>query len=206
MGNFRWVFMKILCVDCVTIWSVVLVQYRLMTYRRTVTETAEHRDTGHRRSSIASRGKTDCILENKSGGKVARLSIGADRCYQLLIIRSHGSTYVHAAYCYRPSSVVCWSVCLSHACKNGWTDLDAVWVEDSGGTREPCSLHYFWQKLLAFIAQSCFKMLQTHNRWQPVFPDSLVDQRKERWRGTGKMQKWATFCSLTLDGWLFWRL
>jgi len=44
-------------------------------------------------------------------------------------------------------SVVCRSVGLSvgllHShtsdpCKNGWTDRDAVWVEDSGGPRESC--------------------------------------------------------------------
>jgi len=56
----------------------------------------------------------------------------------------HSITYVDAAYCYRLSSVVspsvCLSVSLSHpwALQNGWTDRDAVWVEDSGGPREPC--------------------------------------------------------------------
>jgi len=43
---------------------------------------------------------------------------------------------VDAVYCYRPSSVVCH---ISEPCKNGWTDRDAIWVEDSGGPREPCS-------------------------------------------------------------------
>jgi len=43
-------------------------------------------------------------------------------------------TYVDVAYCYRPSSVVCLSICHSgEPCKNGSTDEDAVWVEDSGG-------------------------------------------------------------------------
>jgi len=57
------------------------------------------------------------------------------------IFRPHRSTtYVDAAYCYRPSSVVCRSVCLSvyhtsEPCKNGWTDRDADWVVDSGGPR-----------------------------------------------------------------------
>ena len=55
------------------------------------------------------------------------------------IIRPHRTTtYVDAAYCYRPSIVVCRSVCLSvchtsEPCKNGCTDRDALWVEDSGG-------------------------------------------------------------------------
>ena len=44
---------------------------------------------------------------------------------------------------HRLSSVVCRSVCpsvchTSEPCKNGWTDRDTVWVEDSGGPREPC--------------------------------------------------------------------
>jgi len=53
------------------------------------------------------------------------------------------TTYVDVVYCYWPSSVVCWSV--SHTvchtrepCKNGRSDQDSVWVEDSGGPREPC--------------------------------------------------------------------
>jgi len=60
-------------------------------------------------------------------------------------IRPHRSTmYVDAAYCYRPSSVVCRSVCqsvclsvchTSEPCKNGYTDRDVVWVEDSGEPR-----------------------------------------------------------------------
>jgi len=64
------------------------------------------------------------------------------------VVRPHRSTtYLDAARCYRPSSVACWSVCLSvsllvchtsEPCKNGCTDRDAVWVEDLGGPREPC--------------------------------------------------------------------
>ena len=55
-------------------------------------------------------------------------------------IRPHRSTtYLDAAYCYRPTSVVCRSVChTSEPCRNGWTDRDAVRDEDSGGPREPC--------------------------------------------------------------------
>jgi len=38
---------------------------------------------------------------------------------------------------------VAWSVCrsvchTSEPCKNGWTDRDAIWVEDSGGPKESC--------------------------------------------------------------------
>jgi len=51
------------------------------------------------------------------------------------IIRSHCSTtYVGAAYCYRPSSMVCRSVTVMSPAKM-WTDRDAVWVEDLGGPR-----------------------------------------------------------------------
>jgi len=54
------------------------------------------------------------------------------------------TTYVDAVYCYRPSSVVCrlvgLSVChTSEPCKNSWSNRDAIWVEDSGGPREPCT-------------------------------------------------------------------
>jgi len=54
--------------------------------------------------------------------------------------RPHDSTtQVDAAYCYRPSSVVCQSVYhTSEPCKNSWSDQHAVWVEDSGGPKEKC--------------------------------------------------------------------
>ena len=62
-----------------------------------------------------------------------------------IVIRPHRSTtYVDAAYSYRPSSVVCRpSVCLSvchtsQPCNNGCTDRAAVWVEDLSGPGEPC--------------------------------------------------------------------
>jgi len=48
------------------------------------------------------------------------------------------TTYVDVAYCYRPISIVCRTVChTSESCKNGWTDRGAVWVEVSGAPREP---------------------------------------------------------------------
>jgi len=64
-------------------------------------------------------------------------------CNKFYIIRPHRSTtYVDAAYSYRPSSVVCLSVChASEPCKNGCTDRAAIWVEDLGGPREP---HIRW--------------------------------------------------------------
>ena len=56
-----------------------------------------------------------------------------------VIIRPHCSTtYVDAAYCYRPSSMVCRFVChTSEPCRNGWADWDAVWIKNSGGPGEP---------------------------------------------------------------------
>ena len=55
------------------------------------------------------------------------------------IIRPHHSTacpHVDVAYCYRPRSVVCLSVC---HCKNGCSNGHAVWVEDSGEPGLPCT-------------------------------------------------------------------
>ena len=63
-----------------------------------------------------------------------RCGLSVKLLWPLVIIRPHCSTtYVDAAYCYKPSSVVCQSVCLpvchtSEPCKNGWTDRDAVIV------------------------------------------------------------------------------
>ena len=57
------------------------------------------------------------------------------------IIRPHCSTtYIDATYCYTPSSVSVFlsSVTLVSPAKNGCTDRDAVWVEDSDGPKEPC--------------------------------------------------------------------
>jgi len=53
-------------------------------------------------------------------------------------IRPHHSTmYADAACSYRRSSVVRRSASHGHEpCKNGWIDQDAVWVVDSGGSKE----------------------------------------------------------------------
>ena len=66
---------------------------------------------------------------------------------KLRIIRPHRTTtYIDAAYCYRPSSVVCRSVCLSQssALQKRRTDRDAVWVVDSSGLKEPCITWRSW--------------------------------------------------------------
>ena len=54
------------------------------------------------------------------------------------IIRPHRSImYVDSAYSYRPSSMVC-QLHSREPCKNGWTNWDASWVEDSDGPKKPC--------------------------------------------------------------------
>jgi len=64
--------------------------------------------------------------------------IQTEVCYTLYS-RTTYVAYVDAAYCYRPSSVVCQSVChCSESCQNGWTDRDAVWDLDSGGPKKAC--------------------------------------------------------------------
>jgi len=78
------------------------------------------------------------LLESHSRGVDCQSRTGL---FFMIIIRPHRSTtYVDAARCYRLSSVVCRSVCLTHwwALQKWQTDRDAVWVEDSGGPKEPC--------------------------------------------------------------------
>jgi len=79
--------------------------------------------------------------------KSKRADRSADRPWLLLVnkpsfISPHCSTTcIDAVYCYRPSSVVCQSVCHSSEpcnCKNSWTDRDAVWFVDSCGLKKPC--------------------------------------------------------------------
>jgi len=71
--------------------------------------------------------------------------IGTPLCFTPLIylLLDHiAHTTVRYGTCYRPSSVVCRSVCWSvssEPCKNDWTDRETISVEDSGGPREPCS-------------------------------------------------------------------
>jgi len=63
------------------------------------------------------------------------------RYCEFFICRPHCIiTCAYVAYCSRPNSVVCLLVGLSvchttEPCKNGWTDRDAVWVEDSDRPR-----------------------------------------------------------------------
>jgi len=59
----------------------------------------------------------------------------------IIVVRPHcsSSTYVDAAYCYRPSRAVCRSIYHgSEPCKNSWTNRDDVWDLDSGGPKEAC--------------------------------------------------------------------
>ena len=68
------------------------------------------------------------------------------RKHQLYFRPHRSTTYIDAAYCYRPSSVVCRSVCLSQssALQKRRTDRDAVWVVDSSGLKEPCITWRSW--------------------------------------------------------------
>jgi len=69
-----------------------------------------------------------------------RREIGRVRIINFRIIRPHRSTmYVDTAYSYRPSGVVCRSVChISEPCRNGCTSRAAVWVEHLGAPGKPC--------------------------------------------------------------------
>jgi len=62
----------------------------------------------------------------------------------LIVVNMHeffrphcSTTHIDAVSCCQPSSMVCLSVCHSNEpCKNGWTNRDAVWAEDSGRPKE----------------------------------------------------------------------
>jgi len=85
-------------------------------------------------------------------------------------LRCHCRNTVHvdAAYCYRQLSVVCLSVCLSvchdrEACKNGWTDQDAVWDVDSDGPKEACiRLGAHWRPLANTTEPSCAAVMRPY--------------------------------------------
>jgi len=56
-----------------------------------------------------------------------------------VIIRLYRSYYVRRCGLLLPTEQRGLSVChTSELGKNGWTDRDAIWVEDSAGPREPC--------------------------------------------------------------------
>jgi len=86
-----------------------------------------------------------CTHQLLPGNDTVPVSVrrGRDRrsgmCPLLLLHCIAHTAYVDAVCCYWPSRVFCLSVChTSEPCKNGWTYRDAVWIEDSGGPREPC--------------------------------------------------------------------
>ena len=105
-------------------------------------------------------------------------------------IRPLGSTtYVDAACSYRPSSVVCRSVCrsvchTSEPCKNGCTDRDAVWVEDSGGPKNHAKGQFLWGerashcKVCGYSTVICAKTIQPiempFGLWARVGPGNHV--------------------------------
>jgi len=55
-------------------------------------------------------------------------------CISIIIRPDRSTTYVDAAYCYRPSSVVCRSVTVVSPAK---TAEQIVWVQDSGWSNDP---------------------------------------------------------------------
>ena len=89
-------------------------------------------------------GRKHCVIvcANRNGINSANLwHPGRNVSLQYLFRPHRRTTYVDAAYCYRSSSVVCRSVCLSvglsvchtsELCKNGCTERAAVWVEELG--------------------------------------------------------------------------
>ena len=88
---------------------------------------------------------TDCFrhttkpLRRNSGCVRKTRSERCGRSTQYSFRPHRSTTYVNAAYCYRPSSVVCLCVChTSEPCKNGCTDRHTIWVGDSCGLKEPC--------------------------------------------------------------------
>jgi len=72
-----------------------------------------------------------------------RISSSVVICDMVIIVRPHRSTTYVECRCglLLPTEyiVICRSVChTSEPRKNGCTDRDAVWVEDSSGPKEPC--------------------------------------------------------------------
>ena len=98
-----------------------------------ITALAWWRSSGHADSARTQRSR---IGAQRRDYNHHSLTLASTYC---TVVRPHRSTtYVDAAYSYRPSSVVCLSVCLSvchtsEPCKNGCTDRAAFWVEDLMG-------------------------------------------------------------------------
>jgi len=102
------------------------------------------------RSPYRKRSPTTSICSQRTFKRSSKTSLQTSKNISYFVVldycnvfRPHRSTMsIDAAYCYLPSSVVCLSVCLSvchtsEPCKDGCTDRDAVWVQDSGGPKEP---------------------------------------------------------------------
>jgi len=126
--------------------------------------TVTDRPTDHARYSIC------------NNGRIRTTSMRPKNC--IIIIRPQRCTaYIDAAYCYRPSiaSSVGVSVChTSERCKNGCTDRDAIWVEDSGKPNEQCV------------------------RWGPESPMGRGNFRRKR-RPIVKYRDTAVICAKTAE-------
>ena len=84
----------------------------------------------------------------------------------------------------KPSKLNGLSVChTSGPCKNGWTDRDAVWFEDSGGLREPCIIdgvrspigRRILGKGTPIVKYRTFCRELCKNRWTDRFAVCVVD-------------------------------
>jgi len=77
---------------------------------------------------------------------VPRRRLNADLFIDLLLSQvtySLGCIAMQSIRCCLLLQIFCWSVCVSAShslalCQHGWTDWDAFWAIDAGGSREPC--------------------------------------------------------------------
>jgi len=137
----------------------------------------------------------------------------------LCLIRPHRSTtYVDVAYSYRPSSMVCRSVChVSEPCKNSWTDRDAIWVVYSGGPKKACKylissvldgaqiLHAKGQSLGNGHARACPTTLCCElckNGWTDQIAVWVVDSGRRRKHKFSRIRQVAPICPHGRTHWL----
>ena len=169
----------------------------------------------------------NCILYNLSSSSPFPLPLklwpcgGIEMCFIIVTI----SITPHRPYCVRrcglllPTELrglsVCRSVChTSQPCKNGWSDRDAVWIEDSGVPREPCirsgSRSPMWRgnfdgegashcKVYGHSAVICAKVAEPiempFGLWDRMGPRNhlLDDGPDPPWEGT-IFGEWGTHC------------
>jgi len=108
--------------------------------------------------------------------------------FTLIITQHHSTRYVDAAYCYRPSSVICLSVChRSKPCKNGWNNRDAIWNLDLGKS-------FFYMRNSEFLGYA--NLMQSKEaciRWRCI----LAPPGKYHW--TVHVRQWHGLLSTYFD-------